>query len=176
MNFNLIKIRLKIMFYLIFGKISKQTAKIELPNHKNVKDVVIFFPADEKAFRIAMYSFREFDFFKKNLNFYFVINQKFEHLIKLNATNLIFMQFHKSKISFCNLKDEDILINEKKDMLIDLNTNFNFELCKMIDSIDSNYKIGFKNKYSDYFFNLQLDTFSNDITENSFNRIKQILM
>ena len=65
MNFNLIKIRLKIMFYLIFGKISKQTAKIELPNHKNVKDVVIFFPADEKAFRIAMYSFREFDFLKK---------------------------------------------------------------------------------------------------------------
>ena len=176
MNFNLIKIRLKIMFYLIFGKISKKTAKIELPNHKNVKDVVLFFPQDERAFRIAMYSFREFDFFNKNLNFYFVINQKFEHLIKLNAPNLIFMRYHRSKISFCNLKDKDILINENKDMLIDLNTNFNFELCKLIDSINCNYKIGFKNQYADYFFNLQLDTFGDDITENSFKRIQKILM
>ena len=61
-------------------------------------------------------------------------------------------------------------------MLIDLNTNFNLELCKLIDSINCNYKIGFKNQYADYFFNLQLDTFGDDITENSFKRIQKILM
>ena len=164
------------MFYLIFGKISKKTAKIKFPNHTNVKDVVIFFPANEKAFRVAMYSFREFDFFKNNINYYFVINQKFENLIKLNAPNLIFMRYNRSRVSFCELKDKDKLINKNKDIIIDLNTEFNLELCRFIDTINCDYKIGFKNEFSDYFFNFQLDTYNDNVSENSFKRIQKILM
>ena len=176
MNFNLIKIRLKIMFYLIFGKISKQTAEIKFPNHKNVKDVVLFFPSNEKAFRVAMYSFREFDFFNKNINYYFVINQKFQNLIKLNAPNLIFLRYNRTKVSFCDLRDKDKLMDQDKDILIDLNTEFNLELCRLIDNINCDYKIGFKTEFSDYFFNFQLDTYNDNISENSFKRIQKILM
>ena len=176
MNFNLIKIRLKIMFYLIFGKISKKTAKIKFPNHKNVKNVVLFFPSNEEAFRVAMYSFREFNFFNENINYYFIINQEFENLIKLNEPNLIFLRYNRTSVSFCNLKDKKILMNEPKDILIDLNTKFDLELCRLIDNVNCDYKIGFKTEFSDYFFNFQLDTYNDGISENSFKRIQKILM
>ena len=164
------------MFYLIFGKISKKSAKITFPNNKNIKQAILFFPSDEEAFRVAMYSFREFNFFNKNINYYFVINQKFENLIKLNGPNLIFLRYKRRKVSFCDLKDREKLMSSSQDILIDLNTEFNLELCRLINDINCNYKVGFKSDFSDYFFNFQLDTCNDNISENSFKRIQKILM
>ena len=176
MNFNLIKIRLKIMFYLIFGKISKKSAKINFPNHKDIKRAILYFPSNEEAFRVAMYSFRDFDFFNKDIDYYFVINQKFENLIKLNGPNLIFLRYNRNNVTFCSLMDKEKLMDKKQDILIDLNTEFNLELCRLINDINCHYKVGFKSDFSDYFFNLQLDTYNDNISENSFKRIQQILM
>ena len=147
-----------------------------LYNHKNIKQAILFFPSNEEAFRVAMYSFREFDFFNKNINYYFVINQKFENLIKLNGPNLIFLRYNRSKVYFCNLKDKEKLMNSSQDILIDLNTEFNLELCRLINDINCDYKVGFKSDFSDYFFNFQLDTYNDGISENSFKRIQKILM
>ena len=41
MNFNLTILRLKIMFYLLLGKIRKNPSKIELPNQTKIKRVII---------------------------------------------------------------------------------------------------------------------------------------
>ena len=176
MNFNLIKIRLKIMFYLIFGKISKKTAKIKFPNHENIRNVVLFFPSNEEAFRVALYSFREFNFFNTNTNYSFVINQKFKSLINLSGPNLIFLRYNRNSVSFCDLEDRNKLINNSQDIIVDLNTQFNIELCRLIDNMNCNYKIGFKSMFSDYFFNFQLDIENDQITENGFKRIQKILM
>jgi hypothetical protein len=176
MNFNLIKIRLKIMFYLIFGKISKKSAKIEFPNNKNIKNIAIFFPSDEQSFRIALYSFRDFNFFDKNINYYFIINQRFENLINLSGPDLIFLNYKRNKVSFCNIKDKEKLMNTSVDVLVDLNVDLNIELCRLISYIDCGYKIGFKSDFSDYFFNFQLDVNNDEIKENNFKRVQEILI
>ena len=74
MNFNLSILRLKIMFYLLLGKIRKIPSKIQLPNDKKIKQVVIFFPIDENLFRLSLYSFRKFNLHKDNIRYYFVIS------------------------------------------------------------------------------------------------------
>ena len=61
MSFNLKNIRLKIMFYSIFGKIGSNFSKIEIPNQNKIKKVIIFFPIDEDSFRVSLYSFRKFN-------------------------------------------------------------------------------------------------------------------
>ena len=172
MNFNLIKIRLKIMFYLISGKIRRKSTKIEIPNYKNIKKIVLFFPSDEDSFRVALYSFRDFNFFNKDIKYYFVINQKFENLINLNGPDLIFLRYNRNSVTFCNTEHKNILMKGSKDIIIDLNTKFNIELCKLISHINSDYKIGFKSMFSDYFFNFQLDIKDQGIAENVFKRIQ----
>ena len=58
-------------------------------------------------------------------------------------------------------------------MIIDLNNEFNYDICYLINTIKSYYKIGFKNNYSDYFYNIQLKA---DILEDSYNKIHLMLI
>ena len=100
----------------------------------------------------------------------------FKSLINLSGPNLIFLRYNRNSVSFCNLEDRNKLINNSQDIIVDLNTQFNIELCRLIDNMNCNYKIGFKSMFSDYFFNFQLDIESDQITENGFKRIQKILM
>ena len=175
MNFNLIIIRLKIMFYLLLGKIRNNSSKIQLPNDNNIRQVIIFFPIDEDSFRLSLYSFRNFNFNENNIKYYFVINEKFRNIINLNKFNLIFVKYRKNKMKFCNTNDKNKLIKHESDVIIDLNVNFMFSLSAFITYLKSNIKIGFRSNFSDYFYNLQLDFKSSDILENSYKRIQQIL-
>ena len=47
------------------------------------------------------------------------------------------------------------VIDKKFDIIIDLNCNFILDIAMIINKLKSNYKIGFTNKYSDYFYNIQ---------------------
>ena len=57
-------------------------------------------------------------------------------------------------------------------MIIDLNNEFIFDICYMLNDLKSYYKIGFNHKYSDYFYNIQLEA---DILENSYKKIQQMI-
>ena len=81
------------MFYLLLGKIRKNSSKIEFPNHKKIKRVIIFFPVNEDLFRLSLYSFRKFNFHQDNIKYYSIINQKFQNMINLNGINLIFVNY-----------------------------------------------------------------------------------
>ena len=163
------------MFYLLLGKIRKNSFKIKLPNRNKIKQVVIFFPIDEDSFRLALYSFRNFNFNENNIRYYFVINEKFRNIINLNKFNLIFVNYRKDKMQFCKIRDKKNLINDQSDVIIDLNVQFAFGLSKFITYLKSNIKIGFKSRFSDYFYNLQLDFKRADILENSYKKIQEIL-
>ena len=132
------------MFYLLLGKIRKNSFKIKLPNRNKIKQVVIFFPIDEDSFRLALYSFRNFNFNENNIRYYFVINEKFRNIINLNKFNLIFVNYRKDKMQFCKNRDKKNIINDQSDVIIDLNVQFDFGLSKFINYIKSNIKIGFK--------------------------------
>ncbi len=175
MSFNLTILRLKIMFYLLLGKIRKNRPQIKFPNHKKIKRVIIFFPIDEDLFRLSLYSLRKFDFHKNNIEYYFVINQSFQNIINLNGINLFFVNYKKNKMTFCNLEEQDYLINNGSDVAIDLNLDFYLSLSRFIACIESNIKIGFKSTFSDYFYNLQLEVKQSGIVENSYKKIEKIL-
>ena len=112
------------MFYLLLGKIRKNRRQIEFPNHEKIKRVIIFFPIDEDLFRLSLYSLRKFDFHKNNIEYYFVINQSFQNIINLNGINLFFVNYKKNKMTFCNLEEQDYLIDKGSDVTIDLNLDF----------------------------------------------------
>ena len=163
------------MFYLLLGKIRKSPSKIELPNQTKIKRVVIFFPIDENLFRLSLYSFRKFNFYQNNIKYYFIINQKFQNIINLNGPNLIFVNYKKNKIDFCNYNEKNNLIEHESDVIVNLNIEFSFGLSKFIAYLQSNIKIGFKSNFSDYFYNLQLDIKKTGVIENSYQKIQQIL-
>tara|TARA_A100001011_G_scaffold361788_1_gene410199 strand:+ start:2119 stop:2682 length:564 start_codon:yes stop_codon:yes gene_type:complete len=176
MNFNLIKLRLKVMFYLLVGKIGKSNSKIQIPNCEKFKKVILFFPINEESFRVSLYSFRKFNFHKNNITYYFVINEKFRDLINLNGPNLIFVKYHKNKMIFCNNSNKIDLCNNDNTIVVDLNMNFYLELSKFISFINSPFKIGFKKMYSDYFYNLQIDINKEGVEEKGFDQIQKILI
>ena len=175
MNFNLSIIRLKIMFYLLIGKIRNFPPKIQLPNNQKVKNIAIFFPTDENSFRLSLYSFRKFDFNKENITYYFIINQKFQNMINLSSPNMIFVNYKKNKIKFCNLEQENLLVKNKMDIIVDLNLDFSFGASKFIAYLKSNIKIGFQSRFSDYFYNLQLESNDDGTIEQSYQKIQHIL-
>ena len=174
MSFNLKNIRLKIMFYSIFGKIGNNFSKIRFPNQDNIKKVIIFFPLDEDSFRVSLYSFRKFNFYNTNVSYYFIINQEFRNLINLTGPNIVYVNYNRNKIKWCD--KHNIMTQNSIDIVIDLNKEFCFDLAKFINQLNSNVKIGFKSIYSDYFYNIQIDIGENGVVENGFNKIQQILI
>ena len=87
----------------------------------------------------------------------------------------MFVNYKKNKMIFCDLKEENNFINNGSDVIIDLNVEFHLSLSKFIAYIESNIKIGFKSKFSDYFYNLQLEIEKSGIVENSYKKIEKIL-
>ena len=59
--------------------------------------------------------------------------------------------------------------------LVDLNNEFLFDISYLINEISGYYKIGFKNPYSDYFYNIQLDLNSFEFLEKSYSKINTML-
>ena len=78
-------------------------------------------------------------------------------------------------MSFCDSQKEDVLIRNSSDVIIDLNVEFSLGLSKFIAYLKSNIKIGFKSKFSDYFYNLQLDVKGSDVMEDRYKKVQQIL-
>ena len=70
-----------------------------------------------------------------------------------------------------NFKSENT-INKEFDVIIDLNSNFMLDIAMIINKLKSNYKIGFKNKYSDFFYNIQ---FKYSTLEEYYSKIKLML-
>ena len=60
-------------------------------------------------------------------------------------------------------------------MIIDLNPKPVIDISEMIKDLTAIYKIGFKSKISDAFYNIQLDLSNNRFIETSYARIKNIL-
>jgi ADP-heptose:LPS heptosyltransferase len=68
--------------------------------------------------------------------------------------------------------ENDNIINKKFDVLIDLNCKFYFDIAMLVNKIKSNYKIGFKNDFSDLFYNVQFEPHT---LEAGYNKINSML-
>lgn len=163
------------MFYLLLGKIERVSPLTKLPNEESINNVVIVFPKDETEFRISMFKFKDFYINKKNIMYFFLINQNFLETFNLKKSNVFAVEYKKTEMKFCDNKNKKILLEKNFDVVVDLNTNFFFGSSKFISYLKSKIKIGFESNFSDIFYNLQLKSKNNGRTEQSFTKIKDIL-
>ncbi len=175
MNFNLFILRLKIMFYLILGKIKKNNPQIKLPNRESVNKVLLFFPKDENEFRLSLYIFKDLFLIDNNTKYTLIINKNFFKILNFQSPNIFFVEFGKRSMKFCNNEQRKMLLKEDLDVVVDLNTNFFFGSSQFISYLKSRIKIGFKSNFSDIFYNMQLNPKKTGSVEMIFVRMKEIL-
>ena len=73
----------------------------------------------------------------------------------------------KTKIKINETFYDERIINKDFDFIIDLNNEFIYDICSILNDMKGYYKVGFNHKYSDYFYNIQLE---GNVLENSYNK------
>ena len=166
-KFNSILIKIKLFYFILIGKIKKNKNSIQFSDKSklDINNILIIFPVDEDDFRVALYAFR--DLFKsKQINYYFVINSIFKQHFHLKGYTFEFYHYKKNnKIKINETFKEDRILKKQYEFVIDLNKDFIFDIAMIISNINGIYKIGLKNDYSDYFYNIQFN----------FNKQKSVL-
>ena len=177
MKFKVFLTILKLIYLKLIGKIKKihSTVEINQIKQKESKNILIIFPLNEEAFRVASYAFRNLEQ-KEGTNYYFLINSVYKNHFHLSGYIYdIFYNVKKGKAEIDKYFSNEIIRNKQFDFVVDLNEEFNFDISYLINEISGYYKIGFKSPYSDYFYNMQLDLDSFEFLEKSYTRINTIL-
>ena len=173
-NLNLIKIKL---FYLkLLGKIKKDNFLIDTQLKRlDFKDILIIFPVDDDAFRVAMYVFRDLIIDYK-MNYHYLLNRVYCNNLNINGNIYNYSYFKKNNKVVIDKESLHKLSSIKDfNMIIDLNNKFFYEFCLFINGLNAFYKIGLKNDYSDLFYNMQFCIKESNILENGYKKINSFL-
>lgn len=170
-------LKFKLFYLKLLGKIKMIDNSIEVNqnNTKKTKNVLIVFPIKEEQFRVALYSLRNL-VKKENVSYYYLINSIYKNNFHLNGH--IYDLYHnikKDKVEIDSYFSNEIAMKNDFDIIIDLNDEFVFDISYLINKMSSYYKVGFKNSYSDYFYNIQFDLDSFDILEDGYKQINTLL-
>jgi len=173
-NLNLIKIKL---FYLkLLGKIKKDNFLIDTQlKSLDFKDILIIFPVENDAFRVAMYVFRDLIIDYK-MNYHYLLNRVYCNNLNINGNIYNYSYFKKNNKVVIDKESLHKLSSIKDfNMIIDLNNKFFYEFCLFINGLNAFYKIGLKNDYSDLFYNMQFCIKESNILENGYKKINSFL-
>jgi len=173
-NLNLIKIKL---FYLkLLGKIKKDNFLIDTQLKRlDFKDILIIFPVENDAFRVAMYVFRDLIIDYK-MNYHYLLNRVYCNNLNINGNIYNYSYFKKNNKVVIDKESLHKLSSIKDfNMIIDLNNKFFYEFCLFINGLNAFYKIGLKNDYSDLFYNMQFCIKESNILENGYKKINSFL-
>ena len=174
-KFKTIQTKIKLLYYRIIGKIKKIDNHIEINHKKNklIQNILIIFPIKEEAFRVALYTFRNL-FKDDKINYYFLVNNLYMHHFHLSG-NVFNFNVLKGNIKIDETFFEDRIINKEFDMIVDLNNDFFYDMGILVNDLKSYYKVGFKNYYSDYFYNIQFDLSKSEVLEDGYKKIHLML-
>ncbi len=178
MSLKLLKLRWKIFFWTMTGRIKKMQSRLQLTlSHGNPENILIVFPLDEPSFRVACYAFR--DLGKNNVQkrkFIFIVREQFRELFHLRIGDSMFIKHSDKDII---LSGEKLLLQSLKqnkfDIIVDLNPKFQLAISRLISLMKSDMKVGFSSDFSDKFYNIQLDISKSGIMEKGFKQINWIL-
>ena len=138
------------------------------------KTILVIFPLDQNFFRVASYSYRNLPYDRRMIEFHYIINNNFSDSFSLRRGAIYKMNLD-SKFNIIN--KSSLLSNLNKinfDVIIDLNIHYQEKLEDFIMQ-QSNYKIGFKHKKSDFLYNVQLDISKTQIAENGYQKILDLI-
>lgn len=176
MKFKAFSTKLKFFYLKLTGKIKKMDRSVEIISTKTaIKNILVIFPLKEDAFRVALYAFRNLKR-KKNTNYYYLINSI--HKNHFHLPGYIYDVYYNNKKQTADVDKyfiNEIIKSKKFEMVVDLNNEFIFDISYLINNISGYYKVGFKNTYSDYFYNIQLDLPTFSVLENSYSKINIML-
>ena len=177
LKYNSILTKIKLFYLILIRRVKKQNNKIKISNRKptDVKNILIIFPIKDEDFRVALYSFRNLST-HNNINYYFLINGI--HRQHFHLRGYVFDMLHhikNNKVKIDETFNDDRILNKEYDFIIDLNKDFNFDISLLINKLNSVYKVGIKNNYSDYFYNIQFNFNTKDILEKIYNKMYLIL-
>ena len=176
MKFKAFSTKLKFFYLKLTGKIKKMDTSVEIISTKTaIKNILIIFPLKEDSFRVALYAFRNLKR-KNNTNYYYLINSI--HKNHFHLPGYIYDVYYNNKKHTADIDKyfiNDIIKSKNFEMVVDLNNEFIFDISYLINKISGYYKVGFKNTYSDYFYNIQLDLPTFSVLENSYSKINIML-
>jgi len=163
----------------IFKNFSKEEKKINSKisisnNPTQPKVILIIFPINKDFFRVASYTYRNLPYDKNQDIFHYIIYDDFSDSFSLRKGEIHKMQLDKKK----NIINKDILLAKLKDINFDVIIDLNIEYESKIEDFiiqESNYKIGFKHKKSDLFYNVQLDISKCGIAEKGYQKIIELI-
>jgi len=170
-KYNSILVKIKLFYLIIAGKIKKnhKAIKISKKTEINMKNILIIFPIDEEDFRVALYVFRNLSK-EENINYYFLVNEIFNQHFHLNGY-VFNVSSSNNKIKIDETFYEDRILNKEYDMIIDLNKQFLFNIARLINQLHAKFKVGIKNEYSDYFYNIQFNLNNKGILEKTYDKM-----
>tara|TARA_B100000029_G_C17168192_1_gene812239 strand:- start:181 stop:714 length:534 start_codon:yes stop_codon:yes gene_type:complete len=174
MDFQDFKLKFKVVILTLrshFGKINSTLTINKFSKINNA--VLIFFPIDDNNCRIASYSFKTLNELKaKGVEVNICLSDKLQDLVNTISCNKItYLKNGNSIKKFNGAIDK----SKRYDMIIDLNPKPIVDISEKINDLSAMYKIGFKSKISDSFYNIQLDLTDSKFLETSYGRIKNIL-
>jgi len=178
MSLKLLKLRWKIFFWTITGKINKFQSRLQLTlTQGNPEKILIIFPSDEPSFRVAYYTFRDLGKRSEHkANFIFLVKGQFKDLFNLRIGETIYLNDSNPERM---LSDERSLLAVLKlqqfDIIVDLNSIFHLGISRLVSLLNSDMKVGFESDFSDRFYNIQLDISKSGIMEKGFKQINWIL-
>jgi len=176
MDFKLFKLNLKIAWMKATGKLNKVDSNLEFTEKKiSSPKILIIFPIDKTIIPQSMEAISGIINSQKDrdAHFSFIINNNIDNRMNfydIETLSLVVLKSGKIDNSSDIL---DKIFFKKFDIIIDLNINFKIEIAKMVNELESKYKIGFTSKYSDYFYNVQLK--ANNNNNNIYEPIKDII-
>ena len=178
MSLKLLKLRWKIFFWTITGRMKKIHTRLKLNLAKgNSENILIVFPMDEPSFRVALYAFRDLgknDETKRE--FIFLVKEQFRQLFHLQMGESVFIEAGSPNDILSNEKFILHSIKQKHfDIIVDLNPVFHLGITRLISLLSSDMKVGFASPFSDKFYNIQLDISKSGIMEKGFKQINLIL-
>ena len=90
-------------------------------------------------------------------SFTFIIDKNRASMINFFDIHTIPVEIKKEK----KLLDSNIILkkikNQRFDIILNLNVKFNLDVDTLVEKINAEYKIGFISKYSDLFYNIQIN-------------------
>tara|TARA_B100000959_G_C14655517_1_gene490167 strand:+ start:122 stop:610 length:489 start_codon:yes stop_codon:yes gene_type:complete len=109
---------------------------------------------------------------KNGSSFSFVIDKNKSGKISLFSVRVIPMEIKKEKFLINSVSILNQLKYKSFDVVVNLNVEFNSDIDMLIERINAKYKIGFVSKYSDLFYNIQVNW---DESKSRFKSIINIL-
>ena len=182
MNYKLLKLNIKVSLMKFFtsSKTQPQVSNFTSEKIRN-PEILVIFPVENNLIEEIM------DCMSKVVSAHEDNNSRFSFIIGKGATskvsffniwvksfniNVIPIDIKKNKYIVNSRRSIDKLKFKKFDIVINLNPTFNPDIDMFIDKMKAKYKIGFVSKYSDLFYNIQVNW---DETKSRFNPIISIL-